>query len=1300
MVLRGWIFVLSALLPSLLFAQLSGTRTVCAAGCDYTTLTAAGGAFAAINSVGLNGNLTLEIRGNLTETGANVLNQWTETPANSNYSLTIRPQNNTMRTIAINSGNDLIQLNGADRVIIDGRDPGDASLSLTNRYLTFRNTGTGVTIRLTGDASSNTIRSCFVEGRVQSNTAGVITLDAPTTSGNDNNLFDYLDIKESTGNPRIGFYSAGAGSVITDNGTISNSRIYNFFQNNQDPRGIFLSTANDLWNISSNSLYQTANRTFTVNRTFRFISISSTAGSVTIQNNFIGGTAEGATGATWILSNSGANAWSRTRIVHIEGASSATATSISGNVIRLIEARSTQSVGAGEGVTVGLLIGSGQVNCINNVIGDNTGGLSHQTTGAQPGSANTFGISYEGGTFGEILNNRIDNLTINNSSTSVSSANSTVAGIYVTKSSGTETIRIERNVVGNRDGVTRITTNDNAVGRNLNAYGIYLAPSSSASTINVIRNYVGFLSSQASGTGSVASGIYFNSLSGLTNVTLRGNVVRDIVSSANNPGGGASGITMALPSATCVIEQNTISGIHNPNNIEVFGIYLGNLSAGATVANNMISLGSSQTSNTIYKGIFSATTVTGPINIYFNSVVTTGPGNAGNTSNTYALQRPAGNTSPMNLRNNIFMNTRGGGGSHYAIGIALSNSFDSDYNDLYATTAANTTLWLGSNYNFANWQIQSGQDANSLNYDATADFQNIPEGNLRIFYDGTINVLEDAGTAAGGITEDVDGARRILVPDIGACELYNGWIGVTNTDWNTLSNWTYLVPTCSDAQSLQVKVLDPEILPGNFRPFIGAFTGYFETLVIGLNASINLSDNSSILEQCTGSAAPDLLLVEGDLLITNGVTATTGQVRLLGDLENNGSITPGLGTFALQSPVNQTILGTFASNFYNLSLSGGGTKTLQQNITISNQLNFSSGNLITTSSALPTLGTSASTSGANNNSFVLGPIAKTFNSTTPFEFPVGKNNALRPATVTPSNTTTTTFTTEYFNTSARTAIGNVLDVDVDHVSDIEYWQISRSGSAFATVSLTWNLASAVDANAGSPGRDDLIVTQWDGSMWINRGGNSITGNVVAGSVTSDIVNSFNPPFTLGSSSVANPLPVTLLSFQAVPYGNKVRLTWETATELHNNYFTVEHATDGTEFRSIGQVKSKGDSRHVQSYEMFDNSPQEGVNYYRLRQTDYDGTTKVYKVVKVEFSYYHGNALLVYPNPVRASVVHILNSDIRSEDQVALLDIHGRIVHKFLVGVQGGEVSLQLPSGLSKGIYLLQVGEKHVRIVVE
>ncbi|HJY62599.1 MAG TPA: GEVED domain-containing protein, partial [Ignavibacteria bacterium] len=150
---------------------LIGTYTVDPFFGNYPSLTNDGGIFAAINGLGLKGNVTIQINGDLTsETGTYALGQWSEFEG-SGYTITIKPGSASLKTISGSVANGLIRLDGCDRVTIDGNGGFAGRSGSGSKYLLFRNTnGSNPTITLNNDARSNIIKDCYIESN-NSNTS-------------------------------------------------------------------------------------------------------------------------------------------------------------------------------------------------------------------------------------------------------------------------------------------------------------------------------------------------------------------------------------------------------------------------------------------------------------------------------------------------------------------------------------------------------------------------------------------------------------------------------------------------------------------------------------------------------------------------------------------------------------------------------------------------------------------------------------------------------------------------------------------------------------------------------------------------------------------------------------------------------------------------------------------------------------------------------------------------------------------------------------------------------------------------
>lgn len=113
------------------------------------------------------------------------------------------------------------------------------------------------------------------------------------------------------------------------------------------------------------------------------------------------------------------------------------------------------------------------------------------------------------------------------------------------------------------------------------------------------------------------------------------------------------------------------------------------------------------------------------------------------------------------------------------------------------------------------------------------------------------------------------------------------------------------------------------------------------------------------------------------------------------------------------------------------------------------------------------------------------------------------------------------------------------------------------------------------------------------------------------------------------------MPVELSLFTAIPQSNDVLLNWITASETNNLGFDIERRSvnNNTGWQKIGFVAGKGTTTERSSYSFTDVNPVEGKSFYRLRQTDFDGSVKIFNAVEVDFSIVKEYSLSQnFPNP--------------------------------------------------------------------
>lgn len=211
------------------------------------------------------------------------------------------------------------------------------------------------------------------------------------------------------------------------------------------------------------------------------------------------------------------------------------------------------------------------------------------------------------------------------------------------------------------------------------------------------------------------------------------------------------------------------------------------------------------------------------------------------------------------------------------------------------------------------------------------------------------------------------------------------------------------------------------------------------------------------------------------------------------------------------------------------------------------------------------------------------------------------------------------------------------------------------------------------------------------------------GDVV---LVSDVVNTEKKTYTAAARNISSgcfveleqkielqgitPLPVELVSFKAVAQQNQVLLQWATASERDNDRFEVERSQDGRKFTLIGQVKGKGTSSLTNSYTFTDKNPGTGVNYYRLRQVDFDGAFEYSKTIAVHMKETRAS-VKAYPNPFSYSLQVGIASEIAGTIQVTVADAQGRVAIEQTIVSEGRYSTLELSTQqLATGVYFLRV----------
>jgi len=185
----------------------------------------------------------------------------------------------------------------------------------------------------------------------------------------------------------------------------------------------------------------------------------------------------------------------------------------------------------------------------------------------------------------------------------------------------------------------------------------------------------------------------------------------------------------------------------------------------------------------------------------------------------------------------------------------------------------------------------------------------------------------------------------------------------------------------------------------------------------------------------------------------------------------------------------------------------------------------------------------------------------------------------------------------------------------------------------------------------------------------------------------------NTEFILGNT--VSPLPIDLIHFEANANTDKVDLQWITASEINNDYFTVERSNDAVTWEDVLLINGAGNSNTTIAYYETDYEPLQGISYYRLKQTDFDGSFLFSAIVSVNFeSESPGTGILrVFPCPVTAGEkIQVMISNMQApEVLLELRDLTGRTLRTSIVSTldqQHKLTSITTVADMSAGVYLL------------
>lgn len=531
----------------------------------------------------------------------------------------------------------------------------------------------------------------------------------------------------------------------------------------------------------------------------------------------------------------------------------------------------------------------------------------------------------------------------------------------------------------------------------------------------------------------------------------------------------------------------------------------------------------------------------------------------------------------------------------------------------------------------------------------------------------------------------------------GTYTLTRGTVTINQTsNTNTVQGATYYNLKLNGSASYDMG--DVDIINNDFN--ISGSSVWTNTSGNTLTVVDSLNYSSSGSSTLTGDVNAAIFKMSAGTLNDGGNTINL----TLGNWNKTGGTFTSTGEVKFTSSSAQTIAGGSTTAFYNLTIANTNGLTLSTPTTINGTLTLNLGLVNTTSTNLLTLSSTASTTIGSSTSYVNGPMAYVManNGTSTLKFPIGNGSTWRPVIVTPTHNTTTAYTyTSELIASPASSLNLTLPGTINRVSGVRYWDISRSsasaGLVSATVELYYSNTNGTDDKVSDYSKLTVAKASTGATAWTDVGGTATANS--SGSIVSGAITSFSRFSIANLSAGINPLPIELIDFTAEASDSQVLLKWITATEKNNDYFTIEKTKDGVAYTEVARIKGSGNSTKKLNYSELDSTPYDGVSYYRLKQTDFDGKFTYSTLKKVDFNKNNKSELtqLVYPNPNEGEVINVdFTTD---EDQQVIIELHdlsGHTIYSLSMMVDKGnnKHTIYMANKLSKGIYIITTSTTH------
>lgn len=395
--------------------------------------------------------------------------------------------------------------------------------------------------------------------------------------------------------------------------------------------------------------------------------------------------------------------------------------------------------------------------------------------------------------------------------------------------------------------------------------------------------------------------------------------------------------------------------------------------------------------------------------------------------------------------------------------------------------------------------------------------------------------------------------------------------------------------------------------------------------------------------------------------------------------------------------------------FYNSTLGDASTRTLMGDMVVRNVMALNTGRILLNSNTLTlengatgalTFSTGAIISENTGNlskvSWIIGtttgahiiPFENFLVFDIPFTFNLTSGDA---GTVTISTYSTAANNTPYPVTPQTvTNVNTVGGIDNSANTVNRFWQIDKTGAnPVADLTFTYgdNEWDSSEPSNYQAQRYEVSTNIWQPAV------NAQTSNPALNQVIVPGVSSFSP-WTLATAS--SPLAIEMMSYDVRSIEKSVMVSWVVFAESDIIEYEIQKSIDLNDVLTIGTVSSGN-----LQYAFNDLNPLDGISYYRVVAKLRNGEKEFFYWKKADFIFKIKESISIYPNPIEAgNVLRIRNSETYS-GSIEIIDLSGKTVFQREINIDGAApIELIIPENISQGCYILSLGDKKSRLIID